>query len=199
MIIYRVRHLTFFSTSAYFVNGNTLSSCLIWQIISFILPSNEYGCVYAWNFACDRLTEDADFEHFRWCSFWSWRVCKQEKLSHLGHRKLADIHWRANAPKPSHCLVRILVQWRNWTIFLLKWARIIIGPCWTNFCSQKLKRMIGNIWFQDVATCHSRSYTRCFAFWFFKSHYQPESWYRLATSELRFDAVGLLFLGCYQR
>ena len=26
----------------------TLSSCLIWQIISFILPPNEYGCVYAW-------------------------------------------------------------------------------------------------------------------------------------------------------
>ena len=26
----------------------TLSSCLIWQIISFILPQNEYGCVYAW-------------------------------------------------------------------------------------------------------------------------------------------------------
>ena len=64
MIIYRVRHLTFFSTSAYFVNGNTFSSCLIWQIISFILGSNEYGCVHAWtklgNFACDRLTEDAD-------------------------------------------------------------------------------------------------------------------------------------------
>ena len=26
----------------------TLSSCLIWQIISLILPSNEYGCVFAW-------------------------------------------------------------------------------------------------------------------------------------------------------
>ena len=26
----------------------TLSSCMIWQIISFILPPNEYGCVYAW-------------------------------------------------------------------------------------------------------------------------------------------------------
>ena len=26
----------------------TLSSCLIWQIIRFILPPNEYGCVYAW-------------------------------------------------------------------------------------------------------------------------------------------------------
>ena len=26
----------------------TLSSCLIWQIISSILPQNEYGCLYAW-------------------------------------------------------------------------------------------------------------------------------------------------------
>ena len=26
----------------------TLSSCLIWQIISFILPLNEYDYVYAW-------------------------------------------------------------------------------------------------------------------------------------------------------
>ena len=34
---YRIRYLTFFSTS----------SCLIRQIISFILPPNEYGCVYA--------------------------------------------------------------------------------------------------------------------------------------------------------
>ena len=25
----------------------TLSSCSIWQIISFVLPLNEYGCVYA--------------------------------------------------------------------------------------------------------------------------------------------------------
>ena len=42
----------------------TLSSCLIWQIISFI-PPNEYGCVYAWttlgNIATDQLIEDADF------------------------------------------------------------------------------------------------------------------------------------------
>ena len=25
---------------------------------------------------------------FRWSSFWSWRICKQAKLSHLGHRKI---------------------------------------------------------------------------------------------------------------
>ena len=35
---------------------------------------------------------------FRWSSFWSWRVCKQAKLWHLGHRK-------ADASKTSHCLV----------------------------------------------------------------------------------------------
>ena len=46
-IFYWFRHLTFFSTSAYFLNI-TLSSCLIWQVISFILPPNVYGCVYVW-------------------------------------------------------------------------------------------------------------------------------------------------------
>ena len=67
----------------------TLNSSLIWQIISFILPSNEYSCVYAWttlgNIACDRLAEDAEFAKnhlFRWSSFWPWRV-------HLRHRKPA--------------------------------------------------------------------------------------------------------------
>ena len=46
--IFCVRHLTFFSTSAYFVNVVTLSLCLTGQIIRFILPPNEYGCAYAW-------------------------------------------------------------------------------------------------------------------------------------------------------
>ena len=36
---------------------------------------------------------------FRWSLFWSWRVCKQAKLSHLGHRKPTRIHWKAEAPK----------------------------------------------------------------------------------------------------
>ena len=54
---------------------------------------------------------------FRWSSFWSWRVCQQAKLSHLGHRKPAHIHWKADAPKPSLCLVRMLVQRHNWAIF----------------------------------------------------------------------------------
>ena len=60
---------------------------------------------------------------FRWSSFWSWREYKQAKLSHLGHRKPACIHWKANAPTTSHCLVQILVQSYNWAIFLREWAR----------------------------------------------------------------------------
>ena len=59
---------------------------------------------------------------FRWSSFGSWRVCKQAKLPHLWHRKPAHIHWKVNAPKTSHCMLRILVQRHNWAIFLRKWA-----------------------------------------------------------------------------
>ena len=96
----------------------TLSSCLIWQIISFILPPNEYGCVYAWTTLGNGPAIDLQkipIHLFRWSSFWSWPVYKQAKFSHLGHRKPAGIHWKA--------LMRILVQMYNWVIFLWKWAR----------------------------------------------------------------------------
>ena len=70
---------------------------------------------------------------------------------------------------------------------------IVSGPCWTNFCSQKLKRY----WQHLVSTerryvPHSRSFTRCFAPCFWRSHYQSQCWCRLAISELQFDTVGLL-------
>ena len=80
----------------------------------------------AGKWACDRLTEDADCgrkKHLKRSSFWSWRLCKQAKFSHLGHRKPACIYWKADAPKTSHCLVRILVQRHNWPICLRKWAK----------------------------------------------------------------------------
>ena len=285
----------------------TLSSCLIWQIISSAeqIWFMEYG-VYAWitlgNIATDRLTEDADIGKkknrlFRWSSFWSWRVYKQTKLSHLGHRKPARIHWKADAPKTSHCLVRTLVQEHNWVIFLRKWARrdrygqwrslsghverifvhkhwrilttfgfnrtalratqpklhsmfcdlflkialsaaelmslghlgvamwhrwtIICGvppkvsvtptsqrqltlkgqyswshtmPCWTNFCSQKLKRRILTI-FGFNRTVLRATQPSMFCAFFLKI----VLWCRLATSKLRFDTVELLFAVCRQR
>ena len=180
-----------------------ISSCQIWQIISFILPPNEY--VYAWTTlgsgpAIDlhKMSILAKINHlFIWCWFWSWRVCKQVKLSHL------------DAPKTNHCLVRILVQnhnlvqnhfssqtrgryshWRSLSghverIFVHKNRR---GGYWRHLIS------IGRRYVP-----HSRSYTRCFAPCFWRSHYQPQSWCRLAISELRFDTVRLLFVGCRQR
>ena len=122
-----VRHLTFSFQLVLISWTVTLSSCLIWQIISFILPPNEYGCVYAWTSLRDRLTEDADFgkeiilsdeAHFDHVGY-----VNNQKLLHLGHRKPTSIHWKAKAPKTSHCLVRILAQRHNWFVFLRKWAR----------------------------------------------------------------------------
>ena len=88
--------------------------------------------------ACDRFTAGADLKKknhlFRWSSFCCSRICKQAKLLHLEHRKPERTHWKANAPKSSHCLVSILDQRHNWVI--------VFGPCWTNFCLQKLKRRI---------------------------------------------------------
>ena len=170
---------------------------------------------------CDRLTEDADFgkkkNHlFRWSSFWSWRVCKQAKLSHLGRRIPARIHLKAyaskrvtwgtenphaNVPKTSHCLVRLLVQRHNWAIFLRKWARRDRYSQWRSLSGHVERIFIhknwrGGYWFYVP---HSRNYTWCFMTRSWRLHYQPQSWCRLATSELWFDTVGLLFVGCRQR
>ena len=55
---------------------------------------------------------------FRWSSFWSWRIWKQAKLSHLGHRKPIHIHWKADATKASQRLNWVTrrgrySQWRS--------------------------------------------------------------------------------------
>ena len=146
---------------------------------------------------------------FGWSFFWSWRVCKQAKLSHLGRRKLARIHWKADAPKTSHCLVRILFQGHNWAIFLRKWASRGRYSQWRSL-SGHVKRIFvhknwrGGYWQHLVSpgrhnVPHSRSNAQCFAPCFWRSHYQPQSWCCLATSDLRFDTVGLLFVGCRRR
>ena len=149
----------------------TLSSCLIWQIISFILSPNEYGCVYAWtkvgNIATDRLTEDADFGKKK--SFFQMKLIlilasmETRKIVAFGAQKSARIHWKADAPKTSHYLVWILIQRHNWDIFLRKWAdngdryRAILNE----FLFTKIEEEdIGKIWFQqDGATCHTAETT----------------------------------------
>ena len=78
---------------------------------------------------------------------------------------------------------------------------IVIGPCWTNFCSQKWKRRIlATFGFSRTAlrATQPKLYSM-FCALFLKIHYQPQSWCCLATSERRFDTAGLLFVGCCQR
>ena len=157
----------------------TLSPCLIWQIISFILPPNEYGCVNA------SLSGPAiDLQKmpilakkknhlFRWSSFWSWRVCKHAKLLHLGHSKPARIHWKSDALKTSQCLVRILVQRHNWAIFLRKWVRRGRYSQWRSLSCHVERIFVhkncrGGYCQYLVSTGrryvpHCRTYTQCFA------------------------------------
>ena len=84
------------------------------------------------------------------CSDESWRVCKQAKLSHLGHRKPTRVHWKADAPRTSLIFGAAFSQEAELGRFSSKMSKertfqsmaIVIGPCWTNFCSEKLKRRI---------------------------------------------------------
>ena len=120
---------------------------------------------------------------FRWSSFWFWRVCKQAKLLHLGHRKPARIHWKDDATKTSHCLMRILVQRHNWAIFLRKWASRGRYSQWRSLSGHVERIFVhkncrGGYWQHLISTGrryvpHSRSYRRCFVPCFWRSHYQP--------------------------
>ena len=109
---------------------------------------------------------------YRRCQFWQKKSFQMKlililadmyasKIVHFGHRKPARIHWKANVPETSHCLMRILVQRHNWAIFRRKWARRRRYSQWRSL-SGHVKRIfikideedIGNIWFQqDRAMC----------------------------------------------
>ena len=128
--LYRVRHLTFFFHLVLISWMVTISSCLIWQIrlvLSFrrtnmVVYTLEQRLEILRYIDLQKMPILAKKKHhlFKWSSFWSWRLCKQEKWPHLGHRKSARIHWKADAPKTSQCLVRILVQKHT---FLRKWSK----------------------------------------------------------------------------
>ena len=180
----------------------TLSSWPIRQIISFILPPNEYGCVYAslGGLAIDLqkmpiLAKKINFsdEAKRWSKIVAFRTQKTHTHTLKSRRTQNES----------------LFGTHHWAIFLWKWARR--GRCsqWRSLSRHVERIFVHKNWRREnwqhlVSTVrryvpHSRSYTRCFVSCFWRSHYQPQSWCRLATSELRFDSVDLLFVACSQR
>ena len=154
----------------------TISSCLIWQIISFILPPNEYGCVYT------SLSGPAiDLQKI---------LSDEDHLDPGGYLNKQNCHiWDTENP---HAYIEMPTHPKRVTVWCGFWSRGImghfssqiskerplqpmaIGPCWTNFCAQKLKRRIlatfGFNWTALRATqpkLHS-----IFASCFTRSHYQ---------------------------
>ena len=122
---------------------------------------------------------------YRRCRFWQKKIIfsdeahfdlggyvNKKNLSHLGHRKPARIHWKANAPKTSHCLLRISVQRHNWAIFLRKWTRRGRYNQWQSLSGHIERIFVHKNWREgywqhlfSTGRCyvpHSRSYTRCF-------------------------------------
>ena len=136
---------------------------------------------------------------FRSSSFWPWWVCKQSKLSYLGHRE-------ADTSETSHCLVRLFLLRHNWAIFHRKWASRGCYSQWRSLSGHVERIFVHKnwreiYWYHLVSTGrqyvpHSRSYIRCFVTCF---------WNRIISR--RADVVwppqscdfGLLFVGYRQR
>ena len=156
----------------------------IWQIISFILPPNEDGSVYDISTSYEAHFDLGGYVNKQNCRLWGTE------------------NPHANIEQPTHSK-RVLV-WCGLR------CRGIIGQFF--FENEKGEAVAVNgdrywamlnkflftrrgYWQHLVSTGrryvpHSQSYLWCFAPCFCRKHYQPQSWCRLATSELRFDTLG---------
>ena len=118
MCKYRVRHLKFLFQVLLISRMVTISSCLIWQIISFS-SAERIRLFIAWislgNIATLLLPILAKNHLFRWSSFWSWLVCKQAKFTHLGHSN-------------PYAYIEKLTHPKRGTVWCEFWSRGIIEP-----------------------------------------------------------------------
>ena len=93
--------------------------------------------------------------------------------------------------------MRIMVQMHNWAIFLRKSARRGRYSQWRSLSGHDERIFVhkilrGGYWQHLVSTerryvPQSQNYTRFFEPCFWRSHYQPQSWGRLANPEMRFN------------
>ena len=143
--------------------------------------------------ACDRLIEDADFGNRI--------ILSDEAHFDLGgyvNKQNCRIWGRENP----HAYIEKPPHSKRVTVWCGFWSRGIIGKFFVeNKQEDRYRSHVewifvcwrGGYWQHLVSTgrryvTHSRSYTRCFAPYSWRSHYLPQSWCRLATSELRFDS-----------
>ena len=120
--------------------------------------------------------------------------------------------------KNSHAYIEKPAHPKRVTVGCGFWSRTIIGPFFFEneqgeaviVNGDRYRTMLNEFLFTKIEeqhlvltgrryVPHSRSYSRYFAPCVWRSHYQPQSWCRLATSEQWFATVGLLFVGYRQR
>ena len=131
----------------------TLSS---WQIISFKVPPKEFGCVYAW-----AMLESGPAIDLQKMPI----LAKKIIFSNEAHFNLGGYvnkqYCRIWGTENPHSYIEKSTHPKRVTVWCEFWSRgiigpfffeneqgeaitmaIVIGPCWTHFCSQKLKRRI---------------------------------------------------------
>ena len=143
---------------------STLSSCLIWQIISFILPANEYGCVYA-----GTKLENIARLHF------TILATKKIIFSEENHLDLCKYvnkqNYRIWGTENPHEYIEKPTHPKRVTVWCGFWSRGIIGQFFFEnkqgesmlneiFFTKIKEEDIGNICFQqDGTTCHTAEAT----------------------------------------
>ena len=182
-----------------------LSSCLIWQIISFILPPNEYDCVYA-------SLSGPTIELQKMPILAKKIIFSDEAhFDHGGYINKQNCHiWGTENP---HACIEKKTHPKRVTVWCRFWTGGIIGPFFfdneqgknVTVNGDRYRAMLGEFWFikiqdedignisflQDGATCHTEEATH--------DVLRPVFEDRIISSEQRFDTVVLLFVGCRQR
>ena len=109
----------------------TLSSWLIWQIINFILPPNEYGCVYAWTTLGSGPAIDlkkvlilAKKSSFQMKLILIFAGMYTSKIVAFGAQKTRTHTLKSRRNQNESLFGADLVQRHNSVIFLRKWAKI---------------------------------------------------------------------------
>ena len=174
---YRVRHLTLFFQLVRIWWMVTPISCLIWQIISFIRPPNEYGWVYAWTTLGSGPAIDLQKMPIL--------AKKKSFFSNEAHFDPGGYINKHNCPiwgkGTPHAYIEIPTHPKQVTVWCGFWSSCIIGPFFfeneqgeaviincdryrpmlNKFLFTKIdEEDVGNIWFQqEGATCYTADAT----------------------------------------